>query len=419
MKRKAQIIIKSCGLRELELAQMKAFLEGNGYDVEQAFIPKYGTMNETEISKTADLLFFSTCAFSNATELQNIEEVDLINKNKKESAELVICGCLPKINPENLSGIFKGKTFGPRSYNTLNDIIGATKKFEEFKHSNITKSMGENIFAIQIHKGCPCNCSYCAIKYSIGDLESTPIDEIISEFKSGLEQGYKEFFFLGDCVSGYGFDIKEDLGSLLRKVLEFDNEFKLYLPDVAPFFLHKCFEELKTLCREKKLKSMIAQIQSANPRILKLMKRNGDMENVKVMLKELKSIDPALHLATSIIVGFPSERIEEVDETTQYCQDVGFDHVFCHGYSERPNVASANLLGKFTNEQIKERCEYAKTKLGKMAAIVTIPGEGGKVEDSFHKQLEAAVNPQKSISDQLNELFPELCTEENSSEEIK
>jgi MiaB/RimO family radical SAM methylthiotransferase len=413
MKKRAQIIIKSCGIRELELSQMKAFLEGNGFLVEETFILKYGTLNENEISKTADFIFFSTCAFSNATESQNIEEVVLINKKKKESAELVICGCLPKINPENLEGIFKGKTFGPRSYNTLNDIIGATKKFEDFAHNNITNSMGNNIFAIQIHKGCPCRCSYCAIKYGIGELESTPIEQIMVEFKSGLEQGYKEFFFLGDCVSGYGLDIKETLGTLLQRVIEIDQDFKLYLPDIAPFFLYKCFDELKILARENKIKSMIAQIQSANPRILKLMRRSSNMNNIKDMLKELKNIDPSLHLATSIIIGFPSETMEEVDETIQYCKDVGFDHVFCHGYSERPNVESAKLPGKFTNEQIKERCEYVKSELGEMAAIVTIPGEGGKVEDSFHKQLKATINPPKSISERLNELFHEELMSED------
>lgn len=414
MKKNAQLIIKSCCLRELELSQMKAFLEGNGYNVEETFIPKYGSMKETDVSKAADLLFFSTCAFSNATELQNIEEVELINKHKNESAELIICGCLPKINPENLSGIFKGRTFGPRSYETLNDIIGATKKYEEFSHQNITHSMGENIFAIQIHKGCPCNCSYCAIKFGIGELKSTPIEQIISEFKSGLEQGYKDFFFMGDCVSGYGLDIKENLGSLLRKVLEFDDDYKLYLPDIAPFFLPKCFAELKILCKERKLKSMIAQIQSASPRILKLMKRGSNMDKIKAMLKELKSIDPSLHLATSIIVGFPTETMVDVDETIEFCLDVGFDHVFCHGYSERPNVESAKLEDKFTAEQIKERCQYVKTKLGKIAAIVTIPGEGGQVDESFQEQLQNTVNSQKRLSEKLIELFPEVCINEIS-----
>jgi tRNA A37 methylthiotransferase MiaB len=204
MSSKAQLIIKSCSKRELEIDQMKNFLEGNGFSVEETYARLYSNIEEEHINKGADLIIFSTCAFSNVTEQSNITDIELIQKIKKPSAELVVCGCLPMINPGLLSSVFSGPTYGPRSHEKLNEIIKADKKYSEFSHQNVTHTFGKNVFVIQIHEGCPCNCSYCAIKFSIGSLKSKPINDILIEFQRGLNRGYKNFILSGDCVSNLG-----------------------------------------------------------------------------------------------------------------------------------------------------------------------------------------------------------------------
>ena len=376
MDRKAQIIIKSCNRRDLELDHVKNFLRGNGYVIEEVEARQFINLPRDKINSDADLIIFSTCAFSSVTEECSIQNLELVKQNKKSSAELIVCGCLPGINPDRLSSVFNGATLGPRSYERLNDIINPEKKYQEFSHQNRTITYGEDTFVIQIHKGCPGNCSYCAIKLSIGKLKSKPVDEVVNEFQKGITQGYKKFIFLGDCSGGYGLDHKKTLGDLLKRILEFNNDFSLALTDIAPFYLPLCFNELKILCARKKIPSLYIATQSANSRILNLMRRSFDMARAKEVLIELRNLNPSLELITSIIVGFPSETRDELNDTIEFCKQVGFNKLYCHGYSARPDVDSTKLPGQLSAEEIKERCLYVKSKLGNMVTLITLPGFG-------------------------------------------
>jgi threonylcarbamoyladenosine tRNA methylthiotransferase MtaB len=341
---------------------VKNFLIGNGYSV----------INEDlEVSKDADLILYSTCGFTTAAEDLAIETLNRIQKEKKPGAKLIVCGCLPEINPHRLSQVFNGDMFGPRSYERLNDILRPEKKFQQFPRPNkfagniMSRLKGggrEKRFYIQIQEGCPCKCSFCATKFAIKELKSKPIDDVIDDFQKGLKQGYKEFCFIGDCSGAYGLEIGENLGNLLGRVLQTDADFSLELPDISPVHLHLSFNQLKMLCAKNKIRLLYIPIQSANPRILKLMRRNCNMDHVKDMLIELKSISP-VEIGTSIIAGFPSETEEELNDTIEFCEQVDFDWIYCHDFSARPGTVAAKLPGQFSPEEILERSRLVRSRL--------------------------------------------------------
>lgn len=404
--KKAQIIVTSCGRRSLELEQVKNFLIGNGY----SFLDE-----DFKVNKDADLILHSACAFTTVAEDFGIETLNRILKEKKSSAKVIACGCLPEINPDRLSKVFDGDTFGPRSYERLNEILKPVKKFQEFPRPNTLQTnkdlkttirkakalvssydgslqglsyimtrarnhlvnegiskltgVGHNKqFYIQIQEGCPSKCSYCVIRFAIKELKSKPIDDVIDEFQKGLGQGYKEFYFMGDSSGAYGLDIGENLGNLLKRVLEINRDFSLNLTDISAVYLHLCLNEIKMLVAENKISSLYVPIQSGNPRILKLMRRNCDMARVRNMLLELKSIN-SVTIGTSIIVGFPSENREELNDTIEFCEQVGFDWVWCHSFSARPETVAAKLPGQLTPKEIFERSRLVKSRLHKKILI--------------------------------------------------
>jgi tRNA A37 methylthiotransferase MiaB len=184
--------------------------------------------------------------------------------------------------------------------------------------------------------------------------------------------------FLGDCSGGYGLDIGSNFGELLKRVLDLEGNFSLTLTDIAPFYLPQCFPEIKELCSRNILPSLYIATQSANPRILTLMRRSFDMIEAKRMLLEIKAINPNIVLITSIIVGFPSETLEELEDTIVFCEEVGFNTVYCHGYSARPNVDSVKLQGQLSLQEIKKRCNLVKERLRDMVSLITIPGQGAE-----------------------------------------
>jgi len=125
--RTAQIIITSCNRRELEIEHMRRFLRGNGHRVSD---------DDWSVDRSADLVFLSTCGFTQAAEDFGFETLHRINRQKAPSAEVVMCGCIPAINPRRVKNEFGGRTFTPQSYSALDGIIHATHSFHEFSRPN-------------------------------------------------------------------------------------------------------------------------------------------------------------------------------------------------------------------------------------------------------------------------------------------
>lgn len=419
---KAQIVVTSCSRRELELEQMRDFLQGNGFAVSD---------DEWSVDRSADLIFLSTCGFTKAAEDFGFETLHRINREKKPSAEVVLCGCIPEINRVRVKAEFKGMTFSPQSYSQLDGIISAKEPFDSFRRpnlhrskaqesnlrddlkkgvqlikafdgslsglQNLTRKLGNGVtrriirsrhanigsnktFYIQIQEGCSMECSYCSIKTAIGKLRSKPLESILQDFRNGLQLGYKEFQFVGDNAGSYGLDIGTNLAELLGKLSRFESDFKLDLTDINPAYLPMISKPVIELGSKGKLARLYVPIQSGSARILKLMKRGCDIERLKDTLKEIKRAIPAPHsfsLGTSIIVGFPSETPEELRQTIEFCEDVNFDWVWCHSFSARPETPAAALDNQISSDEILRRARLVKEEISAQTLVTTAEDTSG------------------------------------------
>jgi tRNA A37 methylthiotransferase MiaB len=183
---------------------------------------------------------------------------------------------------------------------------------------------------------------------------------------------------MGDNAGSYGLDIGTNLGKLLERILEVAGDFSLDLTDINPVYLASIDEPLKQLTRQKRISRLYVPIQSANRRILKLMGRDCDMDAVKRMLLETRRLGGAeLKMGTSLIAGFPSETMSELEETLEFCAQVGFDWVWCHSYSARPETAAAALPGQHSSEEILRRSQLVKSRLGKQSMVTTATDTAG------------------------------------------
>lgn len=410
---KAQIIITSCSRRSLEVEQVKNFLQGNGFSL---------IADDWNVNPDADLILLSTCGFTNAAEDFGFETLHRVQATKKPGAKIVFGGCIPEINPDRVSREFSGPTFSPQSYSRLNEILGAKRKFEEYKRPNtfennnvpslitdarkaieilktfdgsfsglgyISRHLSNGVrrklirmkhanlnnhdtFYIQIQEGCSMHCSYCAIRKAVGPLRSRPVETILAEFETGLNEGYKHIQLMGDNAGSYGLDIDTNMVKLLDRILEVEKNFGLDLTDINPVYLPLILEPVGRLCISKKLSRLYVPIQSANRRLLKLMGRDCDIDTVKQMLIEIKSLAaPKFKMGTSLIVGFPSETIDELNDTVQFCDEVGFDWVWCHSFSTKPDTSAAVLPGQLSTEEILRRARLVKSRLRGRSLVTT------------------------------------------------
>lgn len=76
-------------------------------------------------------------------------------------------------------------------------------------------------------------------------------------------------------------------------------------------------------------------LQSGSTKILKAMNRRYTKEQYLELAAKIRREIPDISLTTDIMVGFPGETAEDVDDTIDVIRKVGFDNAFTFIYSVR------------------------------------------------------------------------------------
>ena len=100
----------------------------------------FGT-NEWEMvedPKTADVIIVSTCGFSKSQEDYEIETIRRLGQEKKNGCELIVLGCLPKINKERLQKVFQGETVPTEDITKFDTLLNLPHKTTEFDNHYVS-----------------------------------------------------------------------------------------------------------------------------------------------------------------------------------------------------------------------------------------------------------------------------------------
>jgi len=93
--------------------------------------------------------------------------------------------------------------------------------------------------------------------------------------------------------------------------------------------------------------------QHASPRILKLMKRPGNIDRTLERINNWRKVVPDLTIRSTFIVGFPGETDAEFEELLDFLREAKLDRVGAFAYSP-VNGAKANDLPDPISEELKE-----------------------------------------------------------------
>ena len=105
----------------------------------------------------------------------------------------------------------------------------------------------------------------------------------------------------------------------------------------------------KKICRHLHL-----PLQSGSTRILKEMNRRYTKEQYLALAEKIRREIPDIALTTDIIVGFPGETPEDVDETIDVIKKVKYDNAFTFIYSKRTGTPAAAMENQVPEEVVKE-----------------------------------------------------------------
>lgn len=214
---------------------------------------------------------------------------------------------------------------------------------------------------IVISEGCSNFCSYCVVPFARGPLRNRSHEGIIREIGSALEKGITSITLLGQNVNAYSSPQPSvrlgNLGVGFIQLLSMVNGMKglkefsfitSHPKDTSP-------ELFKAIAGLDKLKKYLhLPVQSGSDRILQLMNRGYTRRFYLDLAADFRKMVKNGTLTTDIIVGFPTETEEDLQDTLNLVKGIEFDAGFIFKYSPRPHTAAAQLADT-VNRQEKER----------------------------------------------------------------
>lgn len=236
------------------------------------------------------------------------------------------------------------------------------KKFIE----NIPDGIGfdNSNFSVRIATGCAGNCAFCVIRRAIGKLKSKPVEKIIEEVNLAVSAGHYKLNILSSDTGAYGMDTGSSFPEVLRSIFAVDPGLKIaFVQDVNPLWICRYNVELAELVKSKRIVSILSPIQSGSPRVLKLMRRYNDVEDMARSFRQLKEAWPRLKIRTQVIIGFPTETDEEFEMTLHLINRCRFDEIDIFEYYEVKGSEAEKIFPKVPPEVIKKRMERIKREV--------------------------------------------------------
>ena len=219
----------------------------------------------------------------------------------------------------------------------------------------------EHYAYLKISEGCNHRCSFCIIPSLRGDLVSRPIGEIVQEAEKLVDAGVRELLIVSQDTSAYGVDLKYRTGfvggrPVKTRLVELARELGQLGVWVRMHYVYPypSVDDLLPLMAEGRILPYLdVPFQHASPRILKLMKRPGDIDKTLDRIAAWRGAVPRLTIRSTFITGFPGETEREFDELLQFLDAAELDRVGCFAYSP-VDGASANALPGALPEQLRE-----------------------------------------------------------------
>ena len=353
------IFTYGCQGNEADSEVMSGILEGVGYRL-------------SDDPMNSDVVLLNTCAIRENAEQRIWGVLGQLKGRKRENPDMIvgICGCMPQeenaTNKILESYDFIDIVFGTHNRDHLPELIyqaylTKAKVVEVLSNEGTILEDAPKVRAshhkawVNIMFGCDEFCTYCIVPYTRGRERSRKKEDIISEVKELVAEGYKEVTLLGQNVNAYGKDLGSDytFGDLLYDLDKTGIERIRYTTS------HPRDLDEKTMLAMRDCKSVMPHlhlpVQSGDDHILKIMNRKYTYDEYMTKINRLKELVPDISITTDIIVGFPNETEEEFQNTLKLCKNVGYEGAYTFIYSPREGTPAAKMEDHVSMEEKHDR----------------------------------------------------------------
>ena len=368
--KKVAIVTLGCARNEVDSEELAGRLSVGGWDL-------------VENAESADAVLVNTCGFIEAAKRESIDTV--LSLAGDDAPAVIATGCLaerygtelaanlPEARavlgfddyPEiaaRLDAVMQGEDVpAPVSTDrrTLLPLSPVARADEPHGYRppvpRIRLGAGP-VASVKLASGCDRRCSFCAIPRFRGSFVSRTPSEIVSEMGEMVAAGVREVILVSENTTSYG----KDLGDM--RLLE------SFLPDLAAGTGVDRIR-LSYLQPAEMRPGLVAAIagsaavadyfdlsfQHASPHVLRAMRRFGGTKDLLELIEAIRTLTPTAGIRSNVIVGFPGETDEDVDELAVFLEAARLDAVGVFAYSDEDQTEAAGLEAKVPEDVIEAR----------------------------------------------------------------
>ncbi|MCC7135445.1 MAG: 30S ribosomal protein S12 methylthiotransferase RimO [Nitrosomonas sp.] len=314
----------------------------------------------------SDLVIVNTCGFIDSAIAESLET---IGEALAENGKVIVTGCLGakgnivrQMHPSVLA------VTGPQATEAVMEAVHQHLPKPHDPYMDLVPPQGIKLTPrhyayLKISEGCNHKCTFCIIPSMRGALVSRPVGDVLQEAQNLVDAGVKELLIISQDTSAYGVDTGYRTGfwqgrpvrTRITDLAEVLRELGIWvrLHYVYPY---PHVDELVPLMAEGSLLPYLdIPFQHASQRILKLMKRPANSENVLARIRNWRSLCPDMAIRSTFIVGFPGETESEFNELLDFLTEAQLDRVGAFMYSPVEGAAANHLPDHISPELQQER----------------------------------------------------------------
>lgn len=403
-----------CEMNIAESAAVEQLLISRGWKkAESAQIADLAIINTCSIRETAENRIIGRLGWFNGlkavrecklgAKTKMLEEAVEYVKNGPKPLTIVVMGCMA----ERLLKSFKKDypfvdyVVGTYAKHHFSEIIEAVengnKPFEvdnseSYKFANCSAEPGAFSTFVPIMHGCNNFCTYCIVPYVRGRECSRPVSEILDELDVLAKMNVREVTLIGQNVNSYAGIMEPNkdesvvnFARLLKIIADHLKETNSPIEWVRFMSSHpKDFTDdvIDVIASEKVLCHHIhLPVQNGSTSILKAMNRRYTREQYLSLVEKIKNKIPDVSLTTDLMMGFPGETEEDVQQTLDLMKTVKYESAMMYYYNPREGTPAAKMeqipvevkkerLQRIIDLQLEHTHEQMLKRVGKTVKVL-------------------------------------------------
>ncbi len=312
----------------------------------------------------AGLILYNTCSIRDKAEQKVFHRLNEYKRLQGEGKRFAVLGCVAQQEGERIfeKAPYVSIVSGSASYRNLPEMLsrlenGETRitglddrqTDETFETTFVARTNPHRGY-ITIIEGCDKFCAYCVVPYTRGKERSRTSASVLEEARRIADAGYTEIQLLGQNVNSYrDASGKQTFAELLAAVGEVPGIRRVRFTTSHPRDFTRdivdAMDAVPTLCDHVHL-----PVQSGSTAVLRAMNREYTREWYLERISWIKAAKRRISMTSDIIVGFPGETDQDLEDTATLLEEVQYDAIFAFKYSPRPNTPAVHLPDSITDE---------------------------------------------------------------------